>query len=659
MAKPRVRIDWATGVSAAITVDVTNDLIGEIECWRGRSFTNPQYRSAGVGVAGHARFYLRNVNNKYTFDDDKLPIGRRVRIQLQVGATTWRTMWTGYIDTFDYQYRRQGYDRVEVSALGSISQLETATWTITSSSPDPRAYDVINTIVTGVTSLGVENTPDYNRSENRNLEPPGGAANEGSRDWSVRLDNFQIEEAPALQTIRDAATISFAHVYETASGRLRIDGLPSRQAKINGTSTLTFRDTSGDGIRVHSYDISLKTDRVVNAAAKSILDRFEEVDTSTRFVANGDGGKTLTTFNSTTRTDRLTIDVFRQGLPLEMPRAMRFWPLTGNTDAGERLYPEQNPMYYPGPVDRVYWFPSGSDPSPYYIPWPGGLVLHVHFEPKPYIFQDPDGMVDPVLITPDPYTETSAMDNNYDRTTRRYVTDGSYGTATTGSLQLRFPTYPSNTDSNAARLSLNRIGPEPSGGWQSYHAEMSRVMRVPSIFGHLDRRGEESIEPTDTRMIRLEWTITLDADAVSDTSWRWEMEYRPFAATASGAIIASNSTSVDRYGRRGYAVPGIFWGPDVLNQGQTGVLDIRSFVGYIVRDEFLGTPGYYGTIVVDLTRQFYPTTGATNPELDVGDKITLYQGTNSRDYLVSAIRYRFRQGEQLRAQIECAPARVM
>ena len=118
MAKPRVRIDWASGVPEAVTVNVTSDVIGEIECWRGRSYNNPKYRATGVGVAGYCRFHLRNVDGKYNLSDDLLPTGRRVRIQLQVSATEWRTMWTGYIDTFDYQYRRQGYDRVEVSALG-------------------------------------------------------------------------------------------------------------------------------------------------------------------------------------------------------------------------------------------------------------------------------------------------------------------------------------------------------------------------------------------------------------------------------------------------------------------------------------------------------------------------------------------------------------
>ena len=194
--------------------DVTSNIIGEIECWRGRSYHHPHYRSQGVGVAGHCTFVLRNDGGRYSIDDDDdAPIGAKVQVSLQVGASTWRVMWTGYIDSYDYQYRRQGYDRIAVRALGRMAQLETATWSIAGDTVDPRAYDVINAIVQGVTGEGVEDSPDYNRNGNRNLEPPGGAAAEGLRNWSVRLENFQIEEAPALQTIRDAATISFAHVF--------------------------------------------------------------------------------------------------------------------------------------------------------------------------------------------------------------------------------------------------------------------------------------------------------------------------------------------------------------------------------------------------------------------------------------------------------------
>ena len=601
MAKPRVRIDWATGVSSAITVDVTSDIIGEIECWRGRSYYHPVYRSQGVGVAGHCRFYLRNVSNKYSFDDDKLPTGRRVRIQLQVGATTWRTMWTGYIDTFDYQYRRDGYDRVEVSALGPISQLETGTWSIANTSPDPRAYDVINSIVEGVTDLGVENSPDYNRTGNRNLEPPGGGANEGVRDWSVRLENFQIEEAPALQTVRDAATISFAHVYETASGRIRIDGLPNRQAKINGGATMTFRDSSGAGVRVHSYDISLKNERVANAAAKSILDRFEPVDTDIRHVvASGEIGT----------------------IPLGTPNEREFW-FSGPLEffrMGSSTRGRSQAYNYPGPREQVYY--EGTTPT--LQPWIGGLVYRVYFEPASYLQTDPDGVLDPVMVTPDPYEETVTFANNYNATTRVLTTYWNEGAEIWRLDPLTW------TESDSTRL---------------------------TVFNDVFATGTESSVRREYGYTYFAVQVFSNPDAPSAERATWEITYEPFMAGTSGSIIAQNDTSIGRYGRRGYAVPGIFWGPDTRTTDQ--YLDIRSFVGYIVRDEFLGTPGYYGTIVVDLTRQFYPTTGATNPELDVGDKITLYQGTTSRDYLVSAIRYRFRQGEQLRAQIECAPARVM
>ena len=32
---------------------------------------------------------------------------------------------------------------------------------------------------------------------------------------------------------------------------------------------MTFRDTSGTGVRVHDYEVSLKTERIANAAARS------------------------------------------------------------------------------------------------------------------------------------------------------------------------------------------------------------------------------------------------------------------------------------------------------------------------------------------------------------------------------------------------------
>ena len=611
MAKPRVRIDWATGVSSAITVDVTSDIIGEIECWRGRSYHHPVYRSQGVGVAGHARFYLRNVDNKYSFDDDKLPTGRRVRIQLQVGATTWRTMWTGYIDTFDYQYRRQGYDRVEVSALGPISQLETGTWSILNADPDPRAYDVINDIVEGVTTLGVENSPDYNRSGNRNLEPPGGRANEGSRDWSVRLENFQIEEAPALQTVRDAATISFAHVYETASGRIRIDGLPNRQAKINGGATMTFRDSSGTGVRVYGYDISLKNERVANAAAKSVLERFTPVDTTRRDVIWTESERGTIPLGTNDMTSAGTLRAFEEF-------QLRFYPpdssfLRNGNSVRVRAGFVDAILGFPG---DTFWYLSG---EPTRMPWIGGVTIAIHFTPEPYLVTDPDGVLDPVLTTPSPYSETIVFANDYNATTRELDTANAY--VNDDNWPIAPLTY---TVSNTDRI-----------------------------------RVVHSIDASEVAMgfTRIAFDLLPNPDAPYDEDFRMEVTYRPFTAGTSGSIIAQNDTSVSRYGRRGYAVPGIFWGPDFA--AGDDYLDIRSFVGYIVRDEFLGTPGYYGTIVVDLTRQFYPTTGASNPELDVGDKITLWQGTTSRDYLVSAIRYRFRQGEQLRAQIECAPARVM
>ena len=475
---------------------------------------------------------------------------------------------------------------------------------------------MINSIVEGVTDLGVENSPDYNRDGNRNLEPPGGAAAEGSRDWSVRLENFQIEEAPALQTIRDAATISFAHVYETASGRLRIDGLPARQAKIDGSSEMTFRDSSGTGVRVHSYDIALKTERVVNAAARSIAEKFEEVDTSSRFFASGDGSKTLTTPVNDPRADRrrdkLQVELFRTG-----------FDFTRHVDGG---VPLSNPAHWPGPADRIYY--QANTPFRNAI-WPGGLVLHVHFTPHPYLVQDPDGVLAPTLVTPSPYTETSTLANIYTRGARRELGEEQSGGR-------YYPVHPRNTDSNSDRVRMDRGSTRSS----------TRVQ--VGVF------GRANIDYTI-----LTWDILNELTAPSSADYRWELEYRPFETTETNNVIAQNDDSIENYGRRGYGVPGIFWGPDIEGASSDGTLDIRSFVGYIVRDEFLGAPGYYGTIVVDLTRQYYPTDGATNPELDVGDKITLWQGTTSRDFLVSAIRYRFRQGEQLRAQIECAPARVM
>ena len=613
MAKPRVEIEWPDDLTFAD--DVTSNIIGEIECWRGRSYHHPHYRSQGVGVAGHCTFVLRNDGGRYSIDDDDdAPIGAKVQVSLQVGASTWRVMWTGYIDSYDYQYRRQGYDRIAVRALGRMAQLETATWTISNADPDPRAYDVINSIVEGVTGEAVES--NYNVSGNRNLEPPGGGANEGSRDWSVRLENFHIEEAPALQTIRDAATISFAHVYETAAGKIRIQGLPARQSKIDGGAEMTFRDSSGTGVRVHDYEVSLKTERIANAAARSIVERFEPVDTTSRFFATGDGSKTLDTpVNNPiggARRDRFRVTLFFPDVPFTTLTSLSNTVYTG--------------VHWPGPTDRIYY--QANTPFRRAV-WPGGLVLHVHFTPHPYLVQDPDGVLAPTLVTPSPYTETSTLANIYTSGARRELGEEN------GSWY--HPVHPRATDSNSDRVRMRR----------------GRSNDNDTAVGPVGYTGRYAGDYT-----QLVWDIQNDLDAPSSADYRWELEYRPFETTQTDNVIAQNDTSITRYGRRGYAVPGIFWGPDV-NAGSSDLLDIRSFVGYIVRDEFLGKPGYYGTIVVDLTRQFYPTTGATNPELDVGDKITLYQGTTSRDYLVSAIRYRFRQGEQLRAQIECAPARVM
>ena len=620
MAKPRVRIDWPSGVSFA--ADVTSNIIGEIECWRGRSYSNPTYRQQGVGVAGHCTFVLRNDNGRYAItDDDNVPTGARVRVDLQVGASDWRTMWTGYIDTYDYQYRRQGYDRIAVRALGRMAQLETATWSINGADPDPRAYDVINSIVQGVTGEGVES--GYNETSNRNLEPPGGDDDEGSRDWSVRLENFRLDEAPALQAIRDAATISFAHVYETAAGTLRIQGLPARQTKIDGSAEMTFRDTNGTGVRVHDYEIGLKNERIANAAARSITERFGEVDTTVRYFAQGDGTKTLSrggTGNVNDRLETTEIRFYRNGSTIPTNHVFPgVGPISPTTIVG---------VHYPGPRDQIYYergAPGSSLIRPLRAPYPAGITLYVHFQPQAYLFEDPDGVLDPVLTTPSPYTETLSFANDYSTTTRITTDRRDSNGNVTG--------RPQETISDTTRIIINRT------------------------------RGTQG-QPTSGRTrvtidyMALPFTVSQGAGALSDATWRWELEYRPFAQTASGSIIASNSDSITKFGRRGYAIPGIYWGPDVNTEGDD-YLDIRSFVGYIVRDEFLGEPGYYGTIVVDLTRQYYPTDGATNPELDVGDKITLLQGTTSRDFLVSAIRYRFRQGEQLRAQIECAPARVM
>ena len=630
MAKPRVRIDWPSGVSFA--ADVTSNILGEIECWRGRSYNNPQYRQQGVGVAGHCTFILRNDGDRYTItDDDNIPTGARVRVDLQVSATEWRTIWTGYIDTYDYSYRRQGYDRIIVRALGRMAQLETGTWSIAQATPDPRAYDVINSIVEGVTGEGVEDSPDYNRSGNRNLEPPGGAAAEGSRDWSVRMQNFRIEEAPALQTIRDAATISFAHVYETASGRLRIDGLPARQSKVDGSSELTFRDTSGTGVRVHDYEVGLKNERIANAAAKSVLQRFDpvEIDYSPNTIASGTGTKT------TTGAGR------RQNVTLG---------LVGHTYAS-RISAVSSPRYtmysYPGPVDFIFHV-SGHNPDSVY-PYPARLRFTARVQPDAYVFNDPDGVLAPVLTTPDPFTLTITTPSNYNRT--RAQTEHTGETDRDGSgIYARYSQYPPWTSSDDTRLTIrnrdSRSHP-PEGATPEYY----ELYRQQYFYGGYTL-------PLELHVTVITFSLVRPVDAPSEYNWSWQLEYQPPVLSTSTNFIAQNDDSITSYGRRGYAIPGIFWGPDV-STGEPDSLDVRSFIGYIVRDEFLGAPGYYGTIVVDLTRQYYPTDGATNPELDVGDKITLWQGTTSRDFLVSAIRYRFRQGEQLRAQIECAPARVM
>ena len=631
MAKPRVEIEWPDDLTFGS--DVTSDIIGEIECWRGRSYHHPHYRSQGVGVAGHCTFVLRNDGGRYNIDDDDdAPIGAKVQVSLQVGASTWRVMWTGYIDSYDYQYRRQGYDRIAVRALGRMAQLETATWSIAGADPDPRAYDVINDIVEGVTGEGVES--NYNVSGNKDLEPPGGGANEGSRNWSVRLQNFRIEEAPALQTIRDAATISFAHVYETASGKLRIQGLPARQSKIDGSAEMTFRDTSGTGVRVHDYEVSLKTERIANAAARSILDKFEPVDNEVQAVANGSGTRTL---RPTGRSNG--VPNRQEFLVLSIYRGTGGVRTTTRVSGGAGT---NHAFRYPGSDDHRYEvFVNGSYWRPVLAPYPGGLTFNFHFTPQSYLFEDPNGVLAPVLTTPDPYTETVSLPANYTRARARVP----WSASITNSIDRQIQWYPSNpaaTHSNTGRVQLHQGLPETGDGNES-----------SSYFYH-----DFLANPLQWRWVNWRFEINLDADAPSNATWSWDVQYMPLAATSSDKVIAQNDSSITKYGRRGYAVPGIYWGPD-LDTGDDNVLDIRSFVGYIVRDEFLGKPGYYGTIVVDLTRQFYPTTGATNPELDVGDKITLYQGTNSRDYLVSAIRYRFRQGEQLRAQIECAPARVM
>ena len=305
--------------------------------------------------------------------------------------------------------------------------------------------------------------------------------------------------------------------------------------------------------------------------------------------------------------------------------------------SGSGAYYLSDLLPYPGDPQTLYWTALFQGRRRILAaPYIAGLRLTVQFIPEPYVMEDPDGVLDPVTITPDPFTETATLANDYSAS-HATVRGLDHAGVITPQAQYRrtIVNRPALTESNGRRVSVN--------------------MRV-------DEYRPRTARNTVYTWTHFDFVVRRDDDAPSAWTYRWELEWMPYTPSSSGQFIASNSTSITRYGRRGYAIPGIFWGPDVASGDSARdaqYIDIRSFVGYIVRDEFLGKPGYYGTIVVDLTRQFYPTTGASNPELDVGDKITLYQGTTSRDYLVSAIRYRFRQGEQLRAQIECAPARVM
>ena len=236
-----LEVDWDNdGNYANADADVWGRVIeGTFSCRRGRNFASQR---SGRSVAGSLEVQLDNRDGLFDPDNDTgdlsglLASGRRVRYQMDDGAGTLVTQWTGWLRTIEQIDRHTGFDRIRLRALGVISRLN-----------PPRAGQDQQVVVRA------QETNVSTQAAARRIFDPDGSI--GSADAVVDGADYRASyingtrtmarwwaDRPRLTELRDLEQTEGGFLWEPKDGFVGMDATSKRQTASAQLVQATFTD---------------------------------------------------------------------------------------------------------------------------------------------------------------------------------------------------------------------------------------------------------------------------------------------------------------------------------------------------------------------------------------------------------------------------------